>query len=555
MKIYESGPAALISALYGELGIGKIIDDLVDWDPTQSLLSPGQRIKALIINIFGGRSPLYQVEEFYTFKDTENLFGKGIKPGHLKDYNLARSLDKLGNVGPQKVFSTISMNAICQEKVEVKTLHADTTSLSFAGQYEDEEENGLDFLKITEGHSKDHRPDLKQIVYGLAVTPDRIPVMGDINDGNTSDKTWNFKFIKKLSRHFDPEKLKDMIYVADSALITRENLELLSGATKPMIRFISRLPGTFSLEAELKERAWENNNWVELGKFSEKKNAASYKAQDFEDVLYGNRYRFIVVHSSNLDGRKRRSLDTKLKKEYQNLEKAKKQLEKNRYACKPDAELALQEFIKIEKPRYHSIKGKILAEEKRKPGRPPKDSPPKTIKKYAIKITIQPDQEAIEQARERLSCFVLITNLEDPGVTSEEILKEYKEQSSVETSFRFIKNPLYVGPIYLKNPERVESLSYVLLIALLMFYILERRARKAMKKEEEPLIIPGGVKTFKPTGLKILQSFKYIMVHTTDDPKKRAFPTNLKLPTRLLSLLGFEPDIYLDLPEHPNYFP
>jgi hypothetical protein len=91
------------------LGFGKIIDDIVPWDKKQCYLSPGTRIKALVINILGGRTPLYMVDEFYEGMDTENLFGKGVKPEDLTDYHLARALDKIALAGPQKVFSTLAM--------------------------------------------------------------------------------------------------------------------------------------------------------------------------------------------------------------------------------------------------------------------------------------------------------------------------------------------------------------------------------------------------------------------------------------------------------------
>jgi len=86
-----------------------------------------------------------------------------------------------------------------------------------------------------------------------------------------------------------------------------------------------------------------------------------------------------------------------------------------------------------------------------------------------------------------------------------------------------------------------------LLIALLLFTILERRVREALKHEEEPLIIPGKKKTFRPTGKKILQKLQNMKVVTIPDPYRREFPANQKVPVRLLKLAGFEPDIYLNI--------
>lgn len=77
----------------------------------------------------------------------------------------------------------------------IRSLHSDTTSFSLHGDYEKESE-----LQVVRGHSKDHRPDLKQIMLGLAVTSERIPVLANVENGNTSVKTWNFTFIGKLRR-------------------------------------------------------------------------------------------------------------------------------------------------------------------------------------------------------------------------------------------------------------------------------------------------------------------------------------------------------------------
>jgi len=78
---------------------------------------------------------------------------------------------------------------------------------------------------VVRGHSKDHRPDLKHIMLGLAVTSERIPVLANVENGNTSDKTWNFTFIGKLRRMLEQETWEQLLYVADSALITKRNMK------------------------------------------------------------------------------------------------------------------------------------------------------------------------------------------------------------------------------------------------------------------------------------------------------------------------------------------
>ncbi len=78
VEAFNQGPGSLISALYDQLRIGQTIDEMVRWDPVQCRLSPGTRIKALVINILGRQRPLYRLAEFYEHMDIEKLFGKGI---------------------------------------------------------------------------------------------------------------------------------------------------------------------------------------------------------------------------------------------------------------------------------------------------------------------------------------------------------------------------------------------------------------------------------------------------------------------------------------------
>jgi transposase len=86
--------------------------------------------------------------------------------------------------------------------------------------------------------------------------------------------------------------------------------------------------------------------------------------------------------------------------------------------------------------------------------------------------------------------LALISNVET--VTFRDLLKEYKEQTVVEERFKFIKHSLYVGPMYLKNKDRMEALSYIILMALMIYIVLQRRARNSLETEKEPLEITGG---------------------------------------------------------------
>jgi len=124
------------------------------------------------------------------------------------------------------LYSSVALTAIDIEKIDVKSIHWDTTSKSFQGAYNvlATPASEVKPIEITYGYSKDHRADLKQMKFGLGVTKDKIPLFADVLGGNTDDKTWNgdvIKTVKEWMSFVDPGQI---IHVADSALVTKDNL-------------------------------------------------------------------------------------------------------------------------------------------------------------------------------------------------------------------------------------------------------------------------------------------------------------------------------------------
>jgi transposase len=135
--------------------------------------------------------------------------------------------------------------------------HLDSTSLSVEGKYEKgSQENAI---KLTYGHSKDHRPDLKQAVMSLVVSGSgAIPIWMEPQDGNSSDKKAFHETIKKV-RAFQ-KQLKgcpEFKWVADSALYDKEKL------LKSDYLWISRVPETIKEARKLIEKADEEIKWKE----------------------------------------------------------------------------------------------------------------------------------------------------------------------------------------------------------------------------------------------------------------------------------------------------
>ncbi|UXC23419.1 IS1634 family transposase [Weizmannia sp. FSL K6-0777] len=533
------GPSQLLSKLCDEIELEKTINDLVKWDSVRCHISPGTRIKALVLNILCSGKPLYKVHEFYQNLDSEMLFDTSISPDQLNDDALGRALDYLYKAEAWKVYSTLALKALKKLNLPIGVLHNDTTSISVYGEYKQPKEDGL---QITYGYSKAHRPDLKQIVLGMGVTPERIPILAKVENGNTSDKSWNVEFIQKMRKILSHEDWKNLIYQADSALITTENLAEIQ---QQNLSFISRLPDTFGLSTELKKEAWLLNNWERVGSLSNKKDAAIYQIQAFERQIQNLPYRFLVVHSNNLDQRKEKTLNRAIEKEEIQLKKEIEKLSKVIFHCKEDALEAIQSFKKKQKASYFCYKLNVQMSDqpikRKKRGRPKKDEQTKREQIYQIQLeSFEKDHDFIENKKRMLSTFVLITNkLDEETLSNQEVLRVYKGQSAVETRFRLIKDSQMIDAIYLKTPERVEALGIVYVMALLI---------KELKEKNLSLILKGKRKLYQPTGQALLEQLEDITVILINQnrQKLRLLPDNIDSQAKkIIELCGYDLSIYV----------
>jgi len=394
--------------------------------------------------------------------------------------------------------STICFRAVEAYEVVIARLHADTTSVSVYGACEDDVPS--DVLHLTRGFSKDHRPDLKQFKLGTVVTKEGIPLIGDVFDDNGTDQIWNRDLLPWLSSWLSEEKRKESLFVADSALIVKENLRRLDDHH---YRFVSRLPNTFGEVTVAKADALHGleDRWVDVGALSEKKDAAHYRLLERPDTIDGRPYRLIVVHSSKLLEQKERTIERKAAREREALETAVKTLSRETFRCREDALSAFEAFLAGEDPQFFEVTADVWEERARQKrqrrGRPAKDEAPASAETvFSLEIHIgKLNEKKLESERRWESTFVLITN--DETLTPEELFAAYREQSSLEAAFRWLKAPVRVSPVFLKKPERVEAFGYVMLMAYLVAALVQKVVRDNLP-EGEKLVVEGR-KTDKPT--------------------------------------------------------
>ena len=232
----------IIAGIIDEIGIVEKLNEIFLIDSREKV-NTGEVVKAIILNGLGFVSrPLYLFSQFFEDKAIEHLLGSGIKAEDLNDDKIGRVMDKLYKYGLTKFFLMIALEVVKKYGVSTKYSHLDSSSLHLHGEYKNclnngEKELGINRenpIIITQGYSRDHRPDLKQCILDLIVSSDGdIPLFFRGASGNESDKAVFAQILVEYSKQIDFES----IMVADSAFYSESNLKLMSN-----MKWISRVP-------------------------------------------------------------------------------------------------------------------------------------------------------------------------------------------------------------------------------------------------------------------------------------------------------------------------
>jgi transposase len=464
----------LVAAVCRDLGIAEKIDQRLDKDP-QRVVSPGQAVVAMILNGLGFTNRrLYLTHQFFQTKPVEHLLGAPIKAEDLTDYTLGHTLDQISKYGASELFASVAFETAMEQDLLGMINHLDSTSFSVHGNYEVQDDPSV--IEITHGHSKDHRPDLKQVVLSLVANgPSAMPIFMEPLDGNSSDKESFHETIKKMQAfqkqiHFE----KDFKWVADSALYAADKL------LKSDYQWLTRVPETIKEARSLVEKSDETIAWKESSK--------GYKMAFFESSYGDVAQRWLLVFSEQAYQREKKTFDKGLKSEASALTKALWHLGNTVFGCETDALSALKVIVK--KYHFHEIAYKIVAVLKNKgPGRPKIGEEKKKVVGYKVEASFAENRTAIERRLNRKGRFILATNdLNAQQYPDSQMLLEYKEQQKVERGFRFLKDPWFmVDSIFLKLPRRVEALMMIMTLCLMVYNIAQYRLREALKAENETL--------------------------------------------------------------------
>ncbi len=514
MQISQAEHLPLVAAFLQRMGLAAVINAAV---PSEMAVDLGSVVKLMILDTLSGRSPLYRLERFAASVDTELLLGREVSPGAFNDTTLGRALDAIYEYGAGQLFSQVALAAAAAfpAELDLRHLHFDTTSVSVWGEYAAREQDDAEGLSVTFGYSKDRRPDLKQFLIQMLCAGRNIPILGGCADGNASDKTVNNAVLTRLSACMAKHGLGEgaFVYVADAAMVTPGNLAAVGENL-----FITRLPFTYGEAERVVAEAVEEGPWTAgppQAPSTGTRMAAAYRLCEAAVTIEGRLYRAIVVHSDAGDKRRQRKLERLLGTSLAQAAEILKAAAKVEYFCREDAEAAAAKLAAEASP-LHACECAVTEQLTYARGRPPKNGARNVAKtRYVLEGSVVERAEEVERLRQAAGCFVLLTNVPTEGAMAHapcEVLAAYKEQHGIERNFGFLKDPLFVNDLFLKRPERIEVLGFILLASLLTWNLMEHVMREHLRRTASTISGWDRKPTSTPTSFMMSTKFKGVLV-------------------------------------------
>ena len=542
------GPLPLINHFLQRLGLEELLDRYIPTD-ARGVVSHARALGVLLRSIIVEREPIYrQNETVHEF--AAGMFGiSADEMPHLCDDRLGRALDRLFDADRAALLTEVALAVGQRFGVQFNEFHNDSTSVSVCGQYgaaSGRSIRGRTAPAITYGHSKAHRPDLKQLLFILTMTEDaHIPVAFRCTDGNASDskthiETWNA--LRALAGR------ADFLYVADSKLCSRENMDHIDHAGG---RFVTVMPRSRLEDEEF--RKWIQTNTPDWECVWDRPNPRHadgprdcwyvYRAE----LLSAEVYSVVWVWSSLLtlrqEARRRRNIAAateKLKLVRQRLAGAKTRL---RGATEIDQQVkmildrySVSRYLKVNR----TVREEHLFRQARR-GRPGPETAYRKITKRRFDIQWSTDEQAIAYDHKSDGMYPLMTN--DRKLSSAEVLQAHKGQPMIEKRFEQVKTVHEIAPIFLKNEGRIEALFTLYFLALLVQALIEREPRLAMQREDitELPLYPEQRDCERPTTEQILRLFSLAERHKLSQGEHTLQVFKIEftdLQHQLLTLLG-----------------
>jgi len=467
----------------------------------------------LIINLTLGKQPLYELEQWVQTLEPACVGHRNLPKGTINDDRFGRALDKLYNADRATLMTRLVLEVVKTFDINLDRIHNDSTTIKACGMYPGRTKQGFELKK---GHSKDHRPDLKQLVYSLSICSDgAIPVHQKTYPGNRTDDTTHIETWDTLRRI---KQTADFMYVADSKLCTDEQLNHIASHHG---RAITVIPETWKevtsfTEALRKTRKAKKEIWRRYVPGSD-------TVQEYFSVFTGKHltntrgYRIHWIYSSQKQKRDRQARKKRLQKAEEALAELNGKINMRHLKTKESIQEAADAILAQYKvsPFFRVSMGTIDEETRKQIG---KGRPGPNTKYTRIITTVHTlhwtrNNIRLREESNTDGVFPLLST--DTSLTAKEVLQAYKYQPRVEKRFQQFKHVHNGAPLLFKKLERIEATMFAFFIALMIQALIERQVRNQMADRKIPAIAlyPEDRDASHPTTAKIMGIFEDISTY------------------------------------------
>lgn len=501
----------------------------------------------MVYNIACGRQPMYELEHWAT------KLGPGVVPGNgaghrlLNDDRFGRALDKLYLSDMASLTTKTGLQTVRIEGIGLDRMHNDSTSVKAYGRIPGTTRTGF-FL--ANGHSKEHRPDLKQLIYSMTISADgAVPVHYKAYPGNRTDDTTHIQTWTTLC---GIAARSNFLYVADCKVCTDPQLHyiVMHGG-----RVVTIMPDTWNESEQFRSR---------LRRHAKSKRPILRRQVESHDTVvetfscFGGRqytkkrgYRLYWIHSTEKRKRDRQAREDAVRKLEQQLAVFNSKLNRHKLKKRSQIRVRLQKLLaSSEASRFVQVsiaQTTSIHRVQMRRGRPDPQTTYRVRTKRLYILHWNRDVVALQRELRVDGIFPLLST--DKKISAKEALQAYKYQPHLEKRFSQYKNVLNAAPLLFKKIERVEAMTYLYFLALILQAVIERNVRQKMKEKEIAAlpIYPEDRLAHHPTTAKIMALFKDVSEYTIvrKEKLKDAYRDDITpIHRRVLSLLGIKEENY-----------
>lgn len=496
-------------------------------------------LQLLVISLLLKPNALYRIEAW------AQHFDPALRSAHhLGDDALGRALDRLFQSDRASLMTALVVQAVKTFDLDTSQIHNDSTSIKFCGAYSHQTPKAVQLLR---GFSKDHRPDLKQLIQSLSVCADEaVPVHFKTYPGNQSDDGTHWETWQCLCRLLGR---CDFLYVADCKLCAKDILLRLD---KEGGRFLTVLPrGRAEVNDFARQAADCQVRWQPLWS---RPACRKYQRREVFDLAAGlyqmhEGFRIYWYRSSEKRQHDAQDRQDRIAAALQKLERL-----NQRRGRGPKTEPAIRRAAENILAHYR-LKNLILYqiefEEKTDfiqttRGKPSPTTHYRRVVRRIPLLRAQPDLTVVAAAKTMDGVFPYVTNA---NLSPLEALQKYKYQPRLEKRHFLAKSVLEISPVFLKNNSRIEALMFLCFVAQLVAALIERALRKNMvrRRIKSIAILPEGRHSKTPSFTQVLDTFAMRAKHHLyeEDLLLKTFVDPLsEIEKTILDLLDIDAAVY-----------